>query len=382
MVRESVNLLELLRKQAAGGDLDFLREAVAVLAEAVMEAEVAEQAGAAYGERSPERITRRNGYRPRRWDTRAGSIELQIPKLRQGSYFPALLEPRRRAERALLAVVQQAYVEGVSTRRVDDLVRSLGCEGISKSQVSRICAELDSVVTSFLERPLDGGPYRYLWLDALTQRVREEGRIAQVSVVVATAVNADGKREVLGIDVGTSEDGAFWLSFLRGLVARGPVRRGTRDLRRPPRAPCGDRDRLRRHLVAALQDALHAQPAHARAEERRGAGGDDRAHDLPAAVGGGGARPARPRGGATGGALPRGRSDARRGGAGGPRVHGLPGRALEAGLVEQPAGAPQPRDPPAHRRGRHLPQPRRGRAPGRRGARPSSTTSGRWRGAT
>ena len=132
-----------------------------------MEAEVAAQAGAAYGERSPERITRRNGYRPRRWDTRAGTIELHIPKLRQGSYFPALLEPRRRAERALLAVVQQAYVEGVSTRRVDDLVRSLGCEGISKSQVSRICAELDTVVTSFLERPLDGGPYRYLWLDAL-----------------------------------------------------------------------------------------------------------------------------------------------------------------------------------------------------------------------
>ena len=221
MVRESVNLLELLRKQAAGGDIDFLREAVAVLAEAVMEAEVAGQVGAGYGERSETRLTRRNGYRPRRWDTRAGSIELQIPKLRQGSYFPALLEPRRRAERALLAVVQQAYVEGVSTRRVDDLVRSLGCEGISKSQVSRICSELDTVVTSFLERPLDGGPYRYLWLDALTQRVREEGRIAQVSVVVATAVNADGKREVLGIDVGTSEDGAVWLSFLRGLVARG-----------------------------------------------------------------------------------------------------------------------------------------------------------------
>ena len=181
MVKESVNLLELLRKQAAGGDLDFLREAVAVLAEAVMEAEVAAQVGAGYGERSETRLTRRNGYRPRRWDTRAGTIELHIPKLRQGSYSPALLEPRRRAERALLAVVQQAYVEGVSTRRVDDLVRSLGCEGISKSQGSRICAELDTVVTSFLERPLDGGPYRYLWLDALTQRVREEGRIAQVS---------------------------------------------------------------------------------------------------------------------------------------------------------------------------------------------------------
>ncbi len=199
----------------------YLREAVAVLADAVMDAEVSAQIGAGYGERSEERTTRRNGYRPRRWDTRAGSIDLQIPKLRQGTYFPTLLEPRRRSERALLAVVQQAYVEGVSTRRVDDLVRSLGCEGISKSEVSRICAELDGVVKSFLERPLDSGPYRYLWLDALTQRVREEGRIQQVSVVVATAVNAAGQREILGIDVGTSEDGAFWLAFLRGLVARG-----------------------------------------------------------------------------------------------------------------------------------------------------------------
>ena len=202
MVTESVDVLELLRKQASGADIDFLREAV-------MDHEVSAQVGVGYGERSEMRTTRRNGYRPRRWDTRVGSIDLQIPKLRQGSYFPALLEPRRRAERALLAVVQQAYVEGVSTRRVDDLVRSLGCEGISKSQVSRICSELDTVVTSFLGRPLDSGPYRYLWLDALTQRVREEGRIARVSVVVATAVNVEGKREVLGIDVGTSEDGAF-----------------------------------------------------------------------------------------------------------------------------------------------------------------------------
>ena len=194
MVRESVNLLELLRKQAAGGDLDFLREAVAVLAEAVMEAEVAEQAGAAYGERSPERITRRNGYRPRRWDTRAGSIELQIPSCARAATSRPCSSRSRRAERALLAVVQQAYVEGVSTRRVDDLVRSLGCEGISKSQVSRICAELDSVVTSFLERPLDGGPYRYLWLDALTQRVREEGRIAQVSPAGYPRVRGKGRR--------------------------------------------------------------------------------------------------------------------------------------------------------------------------------------------
>ena len=182
MVRESVDLLELLRKQAAGGDIDFLREAVAVLAEAVMEAEVAAQIGAGHGERSPERTTWRNGYRPRRWDTRAGSIELQIPKLRQGSYFPALLEPRRRAERALLSVVQQAYVEGVSTRRVDDLVRWAArasprarCRGSARSTTRR--QRFDHAVVG-AERPLDR--YRY-WLDALTQRVREEGRIAQVS---------------------------------------------------------------------------------------------------------------------------------------------------------------------------------------------------------
>ena len=145
---------------------------------------------------------------------------MQIPKLREGSYFPSLLEPRRRSERALLAVIQQAYVEGVSTRRVDDLVKALGCEGISKSQVSRICSELDEVVEDFLGRPLDGGSYPYLWLDALTQKVREAGRIVNVSVVVATAVNSEGKREIVGMDVGTSEDGAFWLAFLRSLVAR------------------------------------------------------------------------------------------------------------------------------------------------------------------
>ncbi len=174
-----------------------------------------------HGERSPDRLTYRNGYRSRQWDTRVGTMELRIPKLREGSYFPSLFEPRRRSERALLAVVQQAYVEGVSTRRVDDLVKALGCEGISKSQVSRICRGLDEVVEKFLSRPLDGGPYAYLWLDALTQKVREGGRIVNVSVVVGTAVNTEGKREIVGMDVGTSEDGAFWLSFLRSLVARG-----------------------------------------------------------------------------------------------------------------------------------------------------------------
>ncbi len=221
MVKQRMDLLELVRNQAEDADPDFLREAMGVLVQAIMEAEVAVQIGAEHGERSPGRLTQRNGYRPRPWDTRVGTLELQVPRVREGSYFPTLLEPRRRSERALLAVVQQAYVEGVSTRKVDALVKSLGCEGISKSQVSCICQELDQVVESFLGRPLDGGPYPYLWLDALTQKVREEGRTVNVSVVVATAVNTEGKREILGMDVGTSEDGAFWLAFLRSLVARG-----------------------------------------------------------------------------------------------------------------------------------------------------------------
>ena len=221
MAKDRMNVLELLRKEAPDADLDFLREGLRVLIQAVMEAEVATKTGASFGERSSERITYRNGYRTRPWDTRVGTLDLQVPKVREGSYFPSLLEPRRRSERALLAVVQQAYVEGVSTRRVENLVQALGCEGISKSQVSRICCELDAVVDSFLGRPLDGGPYPYLWLDALTQKVREDGRIVNVSVAVATGVNREGKREVLGIDVGTSEDGAFWLAFLRSLTARG-----------------------------------------------------------------------------------------------------------------------------------------------------------------
>ena len=221
MARESMDILELLRKRGLNGDVDFLLEALGVVAQGLMEAEVTVKTGAAYGERSPDRLTQRNGYRSRSWDTRVGTMELRIPKLRDGSYFPSLLEPRRRSEKALLAVIQQAYVEGVSTRRVDDLVKALGCEGISKSQVSRICRGLDEVVEKFLSRPLDSGPYAYLWLDALTQKVREEGKIVNVSVVVGTAVNVEGRREIVGLDVGTSEDGAFWLSFLRSLVARG-----------------------------------------------------------------------------------------------------------------------------------------------------------------
>ena len=159
MVKESMDLLELLRKRGVDGDVDFLQEALRVVMNAIMDAEVTARIGAERGERSPDGLTYRNGYRSRQWDTRVGTMELRIPKLREGSYFPSLLEPRRRSEKALLAVVQQAYVEGVSTRRVDDLVKAQGCDGISKSQVSRICGELDGVVDSFLERPLDGGPY-------------------------------------------------------------------------------------------------------------------------------------------------------------------------------------------------------------------------------
>ena len=182
-----------------------------------MDAEVSSRIGAEYGERSPERVTQRNGYRSRAWDTRVGTMELHIPKLREGIYFPSLLEPQRRSERALLAVIQQAYVEGVSTRRrVDDLVKALGCEGISKSQVSRICQELDVVVDGFMGRPLDGGPYPYLWLDALTQKVREDGRIVNVSVVVATAINGEGSGRSSGwtwVRVKTAPSG--WPSYAR-----------------------------------------------------------------------------------------------------------------------------------------------------------------------
>ena len=221
MVKQSMDLLELLRKRGMDGDLDFLREALRVLVDGIMDAEVSAQIGAQHGERSSERRTYRNGYRNRTWDTRVGTMELHIPKLREGSYFPSLLEPRRRSEKALLSVIQQAYVEGVSTRRVDDLIKALGCDGISSSQVSRICEQLDEVVESFLGRPLDGGPYPYVWLDGLTQKVREGGRIVNVCVVVATGVNAEGQREILGMGVGASEDGAFWLAFLRSLTARG-----------------------------------------------------------------------------------------------------------------------------------------------------------------
>jgi putative transposase len=220
VVVSKMELYELLRK-ADGADVDFLREGVRTLAQALMEVEVTAQIGAEHGQRTPDRVTHRNGYRPRDWDTRVGTVELAVPKLRAGSYFPSLLEPRRRAERALAAVVAQCYVEGVSTRRVDDIARQMGIDGISKSQVSRVCGELDELVAAWRNRPLDTGPYPFLWIDALSMKVREGGRICNTAVLVATACNADGHREILGLDIGAAEDGAGWTSFLRGLVARG-----------------------------------------------------------------------------------------------------------------------------------------------------------------
>jgi Transposase and inactivated derivatives len=208
--------------ESPDGDGDLARALLQTFAEALMSAEASGLCHAGYGERTDERVNSRNGYRDRRWDTRVGTIDLAVPKLREGSYFPDwLLRHRRRSEQALASVVAQAYVEGVSTRRVDDLVKAMGIEGISKSEVSRLAAELDAKVAEFRERPLDAGPYRYVWIDALTQKVREAGRVVNVSAVIATAVNNEGRREIIGFDIVTAESTASWTAFLRSLVARG-----------------------------------------------------------------------------------------------------------------------------------------------------------------
>jgi transposase-like protein len=216
----SMALADLVRKAEEHGDVDFLREGVRVLTQALMEIEVSQQLGAERYERTGERVGQRNGYREREWDTRVGTIGLRVPRVREGGYVPGWLEPRKRAEQALVAVVREAYVQGVSTRKVDDLVKALGLDGISKSQVSRLCQSLDEEVERFRNRPLEGS-YPYVWLDATFVKARDGGRVVSQAVVIAIGVNGDGQREVLGLDVGPSEDGAFWLAFLRSLVARG-----------------------------------------------------------------------------------------------------------------------------------------------------------------
>jgi len=217
MTTDMIAARELLEKSP---DADFLREMIGFAAQRLMELEVGGLTGAAHGEKSPERRVQRNGYRERDWETRAGTVELRIPKLRKGSYFPFFLEPRRMAEKALTAVIQEAYIQGISTRSVDELVKAMGMSGVSKSQVSRLCEEIDERVKAFLARPIEGD-WPYLWIDATYVKVRQAGRIVSVAVIVAVGVNGDGRREVLGLAVGPSEAETFWTEFLRSLARRG-----------------------------------------------------------------------------------------------------------------------------------------------------------------
>jgi putative transposase len=218
---DRMTIAEVVREVLRDEHADVIRESVRAVAQELMEAEISELIGAQHGERTEDRATHRNGYRARRWDTRAGEIELQIPKMRQGSYFPSFLQPRKRSEQALVSVVQQAYVCGVSTRRVDQLVESLGLR-ISKSEVSRIAGLLDEQVQAFRQRPLEGR-YPYVFVDAKIEKVRAGGRVARKCVVIAHAVHETGRREIIGLDVGEAETEAFWTEFLRSLVARGLV---------------------------------------------------------------------------------------------------------------------------------------------------------------
>jgi putative transposase len=217
MTEARMALAELVQKAGEG---DFLRAVAEAVLQILMEADVEGLVGAARHERSPDRLNYRNGYRDRSLDTRLGSLQLRVPKLRQGSYLPPFLEPRKMTEKALVAVIQEAWIGGVSTRRVDDLVQAMGLTGISKSQVSKLCKDIDERVTAFLERPLDG-EWPYLWLDATYLKQREGGRIVSVAAIIAMAVNSDGRREIIGLKVGPSEAETFWSGFLKSLARRG-----------------------------------------------------------------------------------------------------------------------------------------------------------------
>ena len=365
MARDSMDILELLRKRGMDGDVDFLREALAVLVEGIMDAEVSAKAGAGYGERSPDRVTQRNGYRSRAWDTRVGTMELRIPKLRDGSYFPSLLEPRRRSEKALLAVIQQAYVEGVSTRRVDDLVKALGCEGISKSQVSRICKGLDEVVEKFLNRPLGRRTVCVLvvgradaegqrgWQDS--QRERGGGNCGERRGQEGDSRSGRGRergwRLLVELPALTGGTGAEW--------------RGTGHIGRASGAQGWDSRRVRWSELAALSRALYDQPAESGSKAGAALGGDDGAQHLPAAFCRRGSLSAREGSRADPGALPAGCGDVGRSRSGDACLHELPDGALEEYLVEQSAGEAEQGDTATDRCGGHLPEPIRGATAGR-----------------
>ena len=360
MTEEMMNLRALLEKSP---DADLLREMIGFAGQRLMELEVGALTGAAYGEKSAERLVQRNGYRERDWQTRAGTVELRIPRLRRGSYFPGFLEPRRMAEKALTAVIQEAYIQGISTRSVDDLVQAMGMSGISKSQVSRLCEEIDERVHVFLNRPIEGD-WPYLWIDATYVKVRQAGRIVSVAVIVAVGVNADGRREVLGLDIGPSEAEVFWTDFLRKLTRRG-LRGVKLVILRQSRGHQGgglegtDRD------LAALPRAFHAQRPGPRRQERPARRLGLHRHRLcpercpvRARAVASCRRPAARQRAETGHADGSGRN--RRAG-----VHELSGRPSGQAPQHQPAGEAQRRDQAAHRRRRHLPQ-RRGHRPSRR----------------
>jgi putative transposase len=217
MANATIALADLAEK---GADADFIKQTLQFALQRLMEMDVEALCRAAYGERSEERVNSRNGYRERSLETRAGTVDLKIPKLRTGSYFPGFLEPRRTAEKALTAVIQEAYIQGISTRSVDELVKAMGMSGVSKSQVSRLCEEIDERVQAFLNRPIEGD-WPYLWIDATYVKTRQAGRVVSVAVIIAVAVNTDGVREILGVATGPSEAEPFWSDFLRNLTRRG-----------------------------------------------------------------------------------------------------------------------------------------------------------------
>ncbi len=378
MVEHTMDVSGWLRKQLEEASPDLLRAMVKDFAEALMGAEAEALCGAPYGERSPERVNRRNGYREREWDTRVGSIELAVPKLREGSYFPDwLLQPRRRAEQAFVSVIADAYLAGVSTRRVEKLVQQLGVERMSTSQVSRLAKSLDQIVADFRSRPLDGGAYAYVTCDALVVKCREGGRTVNVCVVHAVAVNRDGFRESLGLDVVTAADGAAWLAFLRSLVARGlaGVKLVTSDAHPglvdaiAASLPGAGWQRCRTHamrnlltrvpksaqsFVATMVRTIFAQPDAATVHEQHRRIADQLAGRFPEAAA----------------LLEEAATRAA-------RLHRLPEGALAAALVKQLARAAQQGDPAPHRRRRHLPRPGRDRRPGRRPARRTERRVGR-----